>query len=210
MSEHDFEPIRGLPGHLPPGEQILWQGAPDTLAFARSALNMRWIGGYFAVLAVWAVVNGTVMGAALTAGLGVLTLMLALAFAAMVARTTVYTITNRRVVLRIGVALSKCINLPLGQLGSADLRDQGQGFGDIALVPAARSGLGYLMLWPHARPLCLSKPQPMLRAIPAAAEVAAILARATAAIMPVEQRSEHAAHAPVAAKPMLGPIGAAA
>ncbi len=212
MSEHDYEPIRGLPGDLPPGEQILWQGAPDTWAFARSALNTRWIAGYFAVLVVWALVSGTLMGAALTTGLGVLALVLALAFAAMVARTTVYTVTNRRVVLRIGVALSKCINLPLGQLASADLRDLGQGFGDIALIPAARSGLGYLMLWPHARPLCLSKPQPMLRAIPAAAEVAAMLARATAAITPVQQRTERPAPvtAPAIGKPMLAPIGAAA
>lgn len=211
MSEHDFEPIRGLPGDLPPGEQILWQGAPDTWAFARSALNTRWIAGYFAVLMVWALVNGTLTGAALTAGFGALTIVLALAFAAMVARTTVYTVTNRRVVLRIGVALSKCINLPLSQVASADLRDQGQGFGDIALVPAVRSGLGYAMLWPHARPLRFGKPQPMLRAIPAAAEVAAMLARATAAIILVQQRIEQpAATTANAAAAMLGPIGAAA
>lgn len=208
MSEHDFEPIRGLPGDLPAGEHILWQGAPDAWAFARTALNTRWIAGYFAVLVAWALVRGTLMGVLLTAGFGAIAIGLALIFAFMVAKTTVYTITNRRVVLRIGVALSKCINLPLSQLGSADFRQQGMGFGDIALVPAVRSGLGYALLWPHARPMHLSAPQPMLRAIPNAAEVAGVLAKATAAIMPVQQRAAQPAAAN--AKPVLGPIGAAA
>ncbi|MFT6571624.1 MAG: hypothetical protein ACJAWY_003349, partial [Sphingomonas echinoides] len=28
MTEHDYEPIPGLPGLLPKDERILWQGAP--------------------------------------------------------------------------------------------------------------------------------------------------------------------------------------
>ena len=208
MSEYDFEPIRGLPGNLPPGESILWQGTPDPWAFARSVLYTRWISGYFAVLSLLALVRGTLAGVLLTAGAGAAVIVLALAFAFMVARTTVYTVTNRRVVLRIGVALSKCINLPLGQLGSADLRDLGKGFGDIALVPAARSRIGYAILWPHARPFRFSAPQPMLRAIRGAAEVAGILARACAALAPLQQRTElAAAPAPVS---LRGPLEAAA
>lgn len=209
MREHDIEPIRGLPGDLPPGEAILWQGAPDARVFARSALGARWIGGYFALLVAWAMVGGTPLGALLTAGCGVLAVGLAYGFALLVARSTVYTITNRRVVLRIGVALSKCINLPLSKVDSADLRNLGGGFGDIALVPQGSSMLGYLILWPHARPFRLAKPQPMLRALPDAAEAAAILAKAAAAITPVQQRSE-AASAAQAPRPVLGAREAAA
>lgn len=201
MREHDIEPIRGLPGDLPPGEAILWQGAPDARVFARSALGARWIGGYFALLVGWAMVGGTPLGALITAGLGLLALGLAYVFAWLVARSTVYTITNRRVVLRIGVALSKCINLPLVKLGGADLRNLGAGYGDIALSLQGSSMLGYAMLWPHARPFRLARPQPMLRALPDAGNVAGILAKATAAIAPVQQRSEAAANA---ARPALG------
>ncbi|WP_421854993.1 photosynthetic complex putative assembly protein PuhB [Novosphingobium sp.] len=190
MREHDIEPIRGLPGDLPPGEAILWQGTPDAWVFARSALGARWIGGYFALLVGWALVSGTPLGALLTAGFGVLAMGLTYGFALLVARSTVYTITNRRVVLRIGVALSKCINLPLVKLGGADLRGLGAGYGDIALTLQGPSMLGYAMLWPHARPFRLAKPQPMLRALPNAAEAAGILAKATAAIVPVQQRGE--------------------
>lgn len=205
MSEYEFEPIRGLPGNLPAGEHILWQGSPNAWAFARSALATRWIAGYFAALVVWAMVRGTLMGVLMTAGLGAVAVALALVFAVSVARTTVYTITNRRVVLRIGVALSKCINLPLSQLAAADLRAQGQGFGDISLALTTRSNLGYAMLWPHARPLQFGSPQPMLRAIPAAAEVAGVLARATAAVKPVQQHAEQPA-----TQPALGGLEAVA
>ena len=203
MREHDIEPIRGLPGDLPPGEAVLWQGAPDAWVFARSALGARWIGGYFALLVGWALFGGTPIGALLTAGFGVLAMGLVYGFALLVARTTVYTITNRRVVLRIGVALSKCINLPLVKLGGPDLRKLGAGYGDIALSIEGQSMLGYAILWPHARPFRLAKPQPMLRALPDAAEAAGILARATAAVVPVQQRSE-AALAAQAPRPVLG------
>ena len=209
MREHDIEPIRGLPGDLPPGEAILWQGAPDARVFARSALGARWVGGYFALLVGWAMVGGTPLGALLTAGFGVLALGLIYGFAFMVARSTVYTITNRRVVLRIGVALSKCINLPLVKLAGADLRNLGAGYGDIALTLQGSSMLGYAMLWPHARPFRLAAPQPMLRALPDAAEAAGILAKATAAIVPVQQRSE-AAPAANAPRQPLGAREAAA
>ena len=41
----------------------------------------------------------------------------------------------------------------------------GNDFGDISLLMTERHGLGYLMLWPHARPFRFSKPEPMLRAL---------------------------------------------
>ncbi len=106
MREHEIEPICGLPGDLPSGEAILWQGAPDAWVFARTALGARWIGGYFTLLVGWALVSGTPLRALLTAGFGVLAVGLTYGFALRVARSTVYTITNRRVVMRIGVAFA--------------------------------------------------------------------------------------------------------
>ena len=45
------EPINGLPGALPQGEEILWQGAPKTWALARDSLSLYWVVGYFVLLA---------------------------------------------------------------------------------------------------------------------------------------------------------------
>lgn len=184
-TEYEHEPIRGLPGDLPPGEVILWQGAPDWRVFARSALHTRWLGLYFALIAAFALVSGSIGGmvAALLSAAVVFGLLLG--FAAMVARTTVYTVTNRRVVMRIGVALNKCINLPLSAIAAAQLRDHGGGVGDIVLVPGVSHGLGYAVPWPHARPFRLSRPEPMLRAIPEAEAVAHMLARACAEVAPI-------------------------
>jgi hypothetical protein len=200
MSEYDHEPIRGLPGDLPPGETILWQGAPDWRVLARSALHTRLIAAYFAVCLTLALANGSMLGVGFTVIGGALVVALLTGFAWAVARTTVYTLTNRRMVLRIGVALNTCINLPLSMIGAADLRARGNGFGDIALAPTAAHRLGYALLWPHARPFHLRKPQPMLRALPDAATVAQILARECAGLAPVEQRAP-------AQRPALVPAG---
>ena len=197
-TEYEHEPIRGLPGDLPPGERILWQGAPDWRTFARSALHTRWIGLYFAAVAALALLSGSLGGlAAAAASAAAVTALLSL-FAVLVARTTVYTITNRRVVLRIGVALQKCINLPLGVIGSAEMRPLAAGHGDIVLVPNSAHRLGYAMLWPHARPLKIGRPQPMLRALPDATKAAEVLARACAAITPIA-REDAPVSRPVAA-----------
>lgn len=181
ITEYEHEPIRGLPGDLPPGERILWQGTPEWRSFAASALHTRWVGIYFAAIFAVAVAGGSVFGMAATAiGAALLMGMLTL-FAVMVARTTVYTLTNRRVVLRIGVALNSCINLPLKLIAAADLRVLPGGHGEIALTLKGRHRIGYAMLWPHARPWRFGDPQPMLRALPEAGHVADMLALACAA-----------------------------
>ncbi|NMN04985.1 MULTISPECIES: photosynthetic complex putative assembly protein PuhB [unclassified Novosphingobium] len=184
MIEYDFEPVRGLPGTLPPGEWIVWQASPDWPAFRRSALHARWLALYFAVLVVAALASGNAVGAAAIAGAGVILQGLLTLFAWAVARTTVYTLTNKRLVLRIGVALGKCVNLPLAQIAAADLRSHGGMAGDIALALKGPHRLGYAMLWPHARPWHLSCPQPMLRALVDAPRLAQALAQACAAAAP--------------------------
>ncbi|WP_062343174.1 photosynthetic complex putative assembly protein PuhB [Novosphingobium sp. CCH12-A3] len=197
MSEYDHEPIRGLPGDLPAGESILWQGSPDWRTFARSALHTRWVSGYFAVLALFGLASGKLFGAGAAVVGGAITQGLLAVFAIAVAKTTVYTITNRRVVLRIGVALNKCVNLPLAMIGSADLRPQGSGHGDIALTLTGRHRLGFAMLWPHARPWRLGQPSPMLRALPDAEAVAKVLAKACSAVVPNEAAAVRSKAVPV-------------
>ena len=69
--------------------------------------------------------------------------------------------------------------------------------------------VAYLLLWPHARPWRLSKPEPMLRAVPDAARVAAILARALAAA--ASQPVRAATLQPSSAeRPVTAPTAAAA
>jgi hypothetical protein len=193
VTEHDHEPIPGLPGLLPKDERILWQGAPDWRVLARTAYHTRIVTGYFVLLAGWSLgaalargvdAIGDLSGVGLTAGFGAIAVGLLNLLAWGAARTTLYTLTNRRIVFRIGIAFSKCINLPLRRITSVGLAVQADGSGDLPLALESERKLGFLALWPHARPWRVATPEPMLRAVPDARHVAALVARACLSVHP--------------------------
>lgn len=175
VREHDFEPVRGLPERLPAGERILWQGAPGWRALARRAFHADKVALYFALLLLWqaAVVFGQgrpvdeLASAALwyvpmgATAAGILTL-----FAWLNARMTVYTITDRRVVVKFGVALPMTVNLPFSVIRDVQLKTYGDGSGDLALVLGGEQRVSYFHLWPHVRRWRFLNPQPMLRVVP--------------------------------------------
>lgn len=187
MREHDSEPVHGLPEQLPEGESILWQGAPRWTALARRAFHIRKIAVYFGLLITWRIVagisDGDTAGAIAFSSGGLLLLAVAaigilLAIAYLIERSTVYTITNRRLVLRFGIAVPMSFNLPFSVVNAADVKLFADGTGDISVSLNAAGRIAYLVLWPHARPWRVSNPQPMLRVIPDAAAVAETLGTA--------------------------------
>jgi hypothetical protein len=178
----------GLPGPLPKGESMLWQGAPSWKNVAFRVLHVRKLLIYFGILAMICLVRSIMVQApqmwwSLFAllFLGSVAIAMLTTFAYFVAKTTVYTITEKRVVLRVGVALSMSLNLPFAMVENADLRLFSDGSGDIPLLLAGETRVGYITLWPHARPWRTRRVQPMLRSVPDAARVAQLLARALAA-----------------------------
>jgi cytochrome b561 len=204
MSEYAHEPVRGLPGELPDGEHIIWQSAPDWKQLARAALHIRLSALYFVAIAIWAVARGDMNTAIAVTVLGAVVIGLFTLFAWGVSRTCVYTLTNKRIVLRIGVALNKCVNLPLSEIESANLKMLADGHGNIVLTLKGVPRLGYIMLWPHARSLRFVRPQPMLRAIADAQNVAAMLFKATQqvqAVAPMEVEPQRAQDIPLMGVP---------
>ena len=196
VAEYDYEPIPGLPGKLPPGEVLLWQGSPARWPLARHALRVLPIGIYFGLLAAWqgwgalASLHGWrpvvhAAGIPLLLGAAVLGLLGLIGWAA--ARATVYSITSHRVVIRHGIALPMSLNLPFAQIDSAALRMHRDGSGDIALVLPRTQRVGYLLSWPHVRPGHYLQPQPALRALADAARAAQVLA---AALLESSRRSD--------------------
>lgn len=185
--EFDAEPVRGLPEAPPVGERILWQGAPDWRSLARRCFRTRWAAAWFLGLGAWQALRLWAEGAptaeivaicAWFAGLAAAGVAVLGALAWATAKATVYNVTDRRVAMRIGTALTVTLNLPYRWIDSADLRVHSDGTGDIPLTLGGPAKLGYLMLWPHCRPWKMAKPQPMLRCIPDAGPVATILADA--------------------------------
>jgi hypothetical protein len=225
--EFEVEPVPGLPSQLPAGERILWQGKPTWQGLARHTFQLGWVASYFCLLALalgaLELSDGRPLAQAILAAAALLpvfcaALGLLLFLARIHARSTVYTITNRRVVLRYGVALPMAVNLPFRRLAAADLGARKGGDGDIALRLSGPDKLAWLHLWPHVRPWGFSKPQPTLLAIPEAARVATLLADAVqlwsageAAPVLVALRSPPPPSAPETAHVGFGPpLGAAA
>ena len=187
MTEYDHEPTPGLPGRLPGGERILWQGSPDRRTLTRTAFHALTVAGYFAVLTAIAAAlagSGGYSGVVMTATLGVVAVALLHLLAWGSARTTIYTLTDRRIVMRVGIAVPKCVNLPLATIASVDLAARADGTGDVALTLLGTPRIGYAALWPHARPFTIARPKPMLRAVPDAERVAALVARYCLAACP--------------------------
>ncbi len=188
MLEHEYEPVPGLPGHLPAGEVLLWQGAPQWKSMARHALHQRKFIAYFAVLLTWYAVStyasegiwDAAIGTLRFGAMAVLVIALLDVFAWLVARTTRYTITSRRVVMRFGIALPITINLPFKMVESASLKANADGTGDLLLTLLPSESVSYMLLWPHVRPWHIVRPKPLLRALPDVARAGAVLGRALA------------------------------
>jgi len=185
--EHEFEPQHGLPERLPADERILWQGSPDFRKLARTAFHLRTLAIYFAaMLAIRAYtvlpeagsLRDSVVLMALPTVLAVLTLGTIAVLAWLACRTTVYTLTDRRVVMRVGVVLTLSFNLPLKSLRSADVKVIADGCGDIAMSLAGSDHIAYFHLWPHVRSWRLAHPEPTLRSVPDVKHVATLLSQA--------------------------------
>ena len=65
-------------------------------------------------------------------------------------------------------------------MAAADFKPTVFGAGEIALSLSGSDRISFLVLWPHARPWRVRKPQPMLRAVPDGVRVAGLIARALA------------------------------
>jgi hypothetical protein len=187
--EHEFEPEYGLPERLPAHETKLWQGSPDAWQVTRRVFHWNKLALYFGVITAWRVATLLGEGASSATVLQALVQLLplfglCLALLGLVgwltARTTVYTLTDRRVVLRVGIVLTVTYNLPLRSIDAAHLHPLGSGFGDIALALKSDTRIAYLHLWPHVRPWRYVRTQPMLRALPDAQRTAELLAQAWA------------------------------
>ncbi|MBZ8139126.1 phosphopantetheine adenylyltransferase [Rubrivivax gelatinosus] len=185
--EHDYEPVRGLPEVLPVQEHMLWQGSPDWRALARRAFHVPALVLYFAAVLAARVAYVLSQGGSSVDALRALVVLLPLVVFAialivgiawLTARGSVYTITDRRVVMRVGIVLTVTFNIPFKRIAAAGLRRHRDGTGDIPIALLGTDRIAFLHIWPHVRPWRFSKPEPMLRCIPDAESVARQLSEA--------------------------------
>lgn len=187
--DFEFEPIRGLPATLPPGEQLLWQGSPAWKSLAVHAYHARKIALYFGVLVLWRIGVGiknshaladVAVSCAFLLTLGAVAIGVMCLLAHLASRVSVYSITSKRVLIRHGIAVPMTLNIPFTAIESADLKEFSDHTGDIALKVLPTQRVGYMITWPHLRPDVITRPQPSLKSLPDASQAAEILARALA------------------------------
>jgi hypothetical protein len=173
------------------------------------------VAAYFAALLAWRFVSGLSDGQALSQiavdsvpllGMATAAILILSLLAYLVARTTIYSITSRRVVMRFGVALPMTVNIPFKAIRSADVALRADGTGDVALEVDDLGRLTYFHLWPHTRAWFVRKAQPSFRALPDAGNVAALLSRAlhAAAGTPEKAKRPQPAARPATAEPAAG------
>ena len=189
--EHEFEAALGLPEPLPANERLLWQGAPRWQQVAIDIFHVRSLALYFAFMMLLQATyllgepepnlfKPLLLSFVLSSmALAILTLM-----AWLTASTAMYTLTNKRVVMRIGVVLTLTFNLPLRMLAGASIKTNADGSGDIALKLAGNDHIAWLNLWPHARPWALRHPEPSLRCIANVSDVGERIVQAWQAVNP--------------------------
>jgi Bacterial PH domain len=178
--------IKGVPHPLPPGETLLWEGAPATGPVATHVFHWRFLAIYFVAVLIWWAVstsaafgsNEFVVGFSMAFAFSLLVLGIAFALAKLVAGTSWYAITNRRVVLRVGMVFPMSINIPFTILESAGVGMFKDGTGQVLLTLVKGQRIAYIALWPHCRVFKFAEPQPVLRGLVQPKQVADILARA--------------------------------
>lgn len=180
--------IKGVPHPLPPGESVLWEGAPDTRAVATHVFHWRLFAAYFAaMLLLWLATTDTAFGSSeflaglgVRAGLIVLVMGIVYALSRLVATTSWYAITSQRLVLRLGMVFPMSINVPFGIVESAGVARFKDGTGQVLLTLNKANRVAYIALWPHCHVWRFANPQPLLRGLSEPDRVGEILATAVA------------------------------
>jgi hypothetical protein len=167
---HEFEPTFGFPESLPTSEKVLWQGSPCAWLIAKRIFFLPHLFFYFLMFSCLAL---TVNSDVLTLkdlfvkflsymSLGMVAIFILLAISFLISSTTMYSITDKRVVMRIGIVLNLSLNIPFSKIETAELKAYPDKSGDISLNLVPDNKIAYLHLWPHCRPWFFSSPRPRL------------------------------------------------
>lgn len=188
--------IRGVQEALPPGERVLWEGAPDARALARHLFFLRPLSAYLGLMMLWwAAANRSQIGTStFWATLGVQALLSGGVIGAAwwlsrsIARGTTYAITDRRLVMKFGIIFPLTINVPLHLVQGASARQYADRTGQIAVQLNGKESLAWIVLFPHVRPWRFKNPEPLLRGLTDPTRVGEILRNAVLAV-PAKEKS---------------------
>ena len=197
--------IDGIAEPLPKGETVLWSGRPEAWRFARRQFRLGWVAAWFVALAAlrgfeaWQAGAGW-WGVAVRASSQVPLALLALGLLAglgmVMARSSTYALTQRRLVMNIGVALPITFNIPLRYVDAVSLREHDGDLVDLVVTLGQGGKASVTALWPHVRRFSDVRVQPAFLDV-SRASISALLPLLTEQLRVSEQET----NAPQSAAP---------
>ena len=178
-----FEAPKNILDAIPNGESILWKGRPSLWGFSWNLFGLKWITLYLSMLSIVSVARffASDFYTAFYVDFlpfflsGIFASIILIGLAAIQAYSTVYIITENRVIIKTGAALSFLISMPFKKIKEVNLQKRGASIGTISFDLFSKKRVPYISCWPSVRPWKFKKTQPAFSCVRSVDEVATIL-----------------------------------
>ena len=184
-----FEVHKNILDAIPEGESILWKGKPSFWGFSWYFFGLKLLAFYLIILSVVFAARLTVtdfftafVGDFLPFLLsGILTSFILMALAKIQSQSSVYIITENRVIIKSGAALSFLISMPFKKIKAVNLQKRKGSLGTISFELNSGKRVPYISCWPSVRPWRFKNTEPAFSCIENVDEVATILRKSVMA-----------------------------
>ena len=178
-----FEAPKNILDAIPDGESILWKGRPSLWGFSWNLFGLKWITFYLSILSIVSIARFFASDFHTAFYIDFLPFFLSGIFASIIlfglatiqAYSTVYIITENRVIIKTGAALSFLISMPFKKIKEVNLQKRGASIGTISFELFSKKRVPYISCWPSVRPWKFKKTQPAFSCVGSVDEVATIL-----------------------------------
>ena len=178
-----FETPKNILDVIPDGESILWKGRPSLWGFSWNLFGLKWITLYLSMLSIVSVARffASDFYTAFYVDFlpfflsGIFASIILIGLAATQTYSTVYIITENRVIIKTGAALSFLISMPFKKIKEVNLQKRGASIGTISFELLSEKRVPYISCWPSVRPWKFKRTQPAFSCIGSVDEVATIL-----------------------------------
>ena len=178
-----FEAPKNILDAIPNGEAILWKGRPSLWGFSWNLFGLKWITLYLSMLSIVSVARffASDFYTAFYVDFlpfflsGIFASIILIGLAATQTYSTVYIITENRVIIKTGAALSFLISMPFKKIKEVNLQKRGASIGTISFELLSEKRVPYISCWPSVRPWKFKRTQPAFSCIGSVDEVATIL-----------------------------------
>ena len=184
-----FEVHKNILDAIPEGESILWKGKPSFWGFSWYFFGLKLLAFYLIILSVVFAARLTVTDF-FTAFVvdflpfllsGILTSCILMALAKIQSQSSVYIITENRVIIKSGAALAFLISMPFKKIKAVNLQKRKGSLGTISFELNSGKRVPYISCWPSVRPWRFKKTEPAFSCIENVDEVATILRKSVMA-----------------------------